>query len=152
MKISRTSVRRPIGTAILYLAVALFGFVSLEQLAVDLLPSVEMPRISITTPYEGVAPEEIETLITRPIEQAVSSIEGVDELYAVSAEGLSRVSLQFDWGTNLEVALDDVRVAIDRVRSRLPEDAETPTVYKFDLASVPVAFVGVTGSGDPRRL
>ena len=152
MKLSRTATRRPIGTSIIFVAIALFGFVSLEQLAVDLLPSVDMPRISITTAYEGVAPEEIETLITRPIEQRLSSIEGVDQIEATSAEGLSRVQLQFDWGTDLETALDDVRAAIDRVRSQLPEDAETPTVYKFDLAAAPVAFIGVTGSGDPRQL
>lgn len=152
MKPWRLTVRRPIGTSIFFLAVALFGFVSLGQLAVDLLPSVDMPRISITTPYEGIAPEEIETLITRPLEQAVSRIQGVDRLEAVSAEGLSRIQLQFEWGQDLSEALDDVRQAIDRVRPQLPEDAETPTIYKFDLASAPIATIGVTGSGDPREL
>jgi len=148
----QTTVRRPIGTSVFYLAVVLFGLVSLAQLAVDLLPSIDMPRISITTPYEGVAPEEIETLITRPLEQAVSRIQGVDRIEAVSAEGLSRIQLQFDWGQDLSEALDDVRQAIDRVRSRLPEDAEAPTIYKFDLASAPIGTIGVTGRGDPRDL
>jgi HAE1 family hydrophobic/amphiphilic exporter-1 len=152
VRLSRTATHRPIGTSIIYIAIALFGVVALRQLAVDLLPEVDMPRISITTAYEGVAPEEIETLITRPIEQAVSSIEGVERIEAVSAEGLSRVQLQFDWGKDLQEAVDDVRVAIDRTRSRLPEDAETPTVYKFDLSAAPVAFIGVTGAGDPRLL
>ncbi len=152
MSLARLSVRRPIGVSMLYLAVAVFGVVAVDQLAVDLLPEVDVPRISITTSYEGVSPEEIETLITRPIEQAVSTIEGVDRLEAVSSEGLSRVQLQFTWGKDLSEALDDVRVAIDRIRARLPEDAATPTVYKFDLSSMPVAFMGLTGSGDARRL
>jgi HAE1 family hydrophobic/amphiphilic exporter-1 len=152
MKIAAVSVRRPIGTSILCLAIAVFGWVSLNELALDLLPSVDMPRISITTSYPGVAPEEMETLVTRPIEQAVSTIEGVDELRATSSEGQSSVELQFQWGKNLEEALDDVRVAIDRVRGRLPEDAETPVVFKFDISSAPIAFVGVTGAGDPREL
>lgn len=148
----QTSVRRPIGLTVIYLAVAMFGFVSLRQLAVDLLPSVDVPWISITTAYEGVAPEEIETLITRPIEQATSTVEGVERIEATSAEGLSRVQLQFSWGKDVQAALDDVRVAIDRVRTRLPEGSEPPSVFKFDLASVPVAYLGVTGTGDPRRV
>jgi HAE1 family hydrophobic/amphiphilic exporter-1 len=147
-----TAVTRPVGVSIIFLAVALFGLVSLRQLAVDLLPEVDVPRISITTVYDGVAPEEIETLITRPVEQATSTIQGVDRIEATSAEGLSRVQLQFTWGTDLSEAMDDVRVAVDRLRVRLPEEAEPPSIYKFDLASVPVAFLGLTGRGDPRRL
>lgn len=152
MRIAALSVKRPIGTSILCLAVAVFGWVSLNELALDLLPSVDMPRISITTSYPGVAPEEMETLVTRPIEQAVSTIEGVDELRATSMEGQSSVELQFEWGKDLQEALDDVRVAIDRVRGRLPPDAETPVVFKFDISSAPIAFVSVTGAGDPREL
>ncbi len=148
----RLAVSRPIGVSIVYLAVVLFGIVAFRQLAVDLLPEVDVPRISITTRYEGVAPEEIETLLTRPIEQATSTVEGVDRIEASSSEGLSRVQLQFTWGTKLDQALDDVRVALDRIRARLPEDADPPNVYKFDLASIPVAFMGVTGRGDPRLL
>ena len=75
--------------------------------------------------------------------------EGVDRIEAWSSEGLSRVQLQFDWGAELDQALDDVRAAIDRFRSRLPEDANPPTIYKFDLSSIPVGFLGVTGTGDP---
>ena len=146
------AVSRPVGVTIIYLAIALFGLVSLRQLAVDLMPAIDVPRVSITTRYEGVAPEEIETLLTRPIEQATSTVEGVDRIEAVSSEGLSRVQLQFAWGVELDQALDDIRVALDRIRARLPEDADPPNVYKFDLASVPVAFLGVSGSGDQRRL
>jgi HAE1 family hydrophobic/amphiphilic exporter-1 len=152
LRLWQLAVRRPVGTSVVYLAIGLFGYVSLRQLSIDLLPSIDMPSISITTAYEGVAPEEIETLITRPLEQAVSRIQGVDRLQAVSAEGLSRIQLRFHWGQDLGEALDDVRMAIDRVRGQLPEDAEPPIVYKFDLASAPVAAIGVTGAGDPRAL
>ncbi|MBK9001167.1 MAG: efflux RND transporter permease subunit [Myxococcales bacterium] len=148
----QTAVLRPVGVAIIYLAIVMLGLVGFRQLAVDLLPDVDVPRISITTQYEGVSPEEIETLVTRPIEQATSTIEGVERLEATSSEGLSRVQLQFAWGVPLDQALDDVRVAIDRVRAALPEGATQPNVHKFDLSSVPVAFLGLTGTGDPRRL
>jgi HAE1 family hydrophobic/amphiphilic exporter-1 len=148
----RLAATRPIGLTLIYIAVVLFGLVALRQLAVDLLPSVDMPRISITTRYEGVAPEDIETLITRPMEQATSTVEGVERIEATSSEGISRVQLQFAWGTRLQTALDDVRVAVDRLRARLPDGADAPTVFKFDLSSVPVAFLGLTGDGDQRRL
>jgi hypothetical protein len=143
---------RPIGVIMLYLVVALLGVVSVRELTVDLLPAVDVPRISITTAYEGVAPEEVETLITRPLEQATSTVEGVEQIEATSSEGLSRVQLQFAWGTSLERALDDVRVAVDRARGNLPEDAEPPRIFKFDLSSVSILSIGVSGEGDPRRL
>jgi HAE1 family hydrophobic/amphiphilic exporter-1 len=148
----QSAVLRPVAVSIIYLSILMVGLVALRQLAVDLLPNVDVPRISITVQYEGVAPQEMETLVTRPIEQACSTIEGVERLEATSSEGLSRVQLQFAWGVELEQALDDVRVALDRVRSTLPEGATQPSVHKFDLSSVPVAFLGLSGSGDPRRL
>lgn len=136
----------------IFFAVLVVGLVSLRQLAVDLLPSAEAPFISITTIYEGVAPQEIETLITRPIEQVVSTVEGVDSIDSSSSEGLSRVTLAFDWGTDLETASNDVRAMLDRVRSRLPDDADSPVVYKFDFSATPVAQLGLSGTGDVTRL
>lgn len=152
MKIIRTAVERPIGTGLICAAIVLIGATSLQRLAIDLLPAVDFPRISVVTAYEGVGPEEIETLITRPIEQAVATIDGVEEIDAVSAEGLSRIQLQFDWGTDLDAAVNDVRAYLDRLANRLPEEADRPVVFKFDLASVPVATIGIGGGGDPRRL
>lgn len=152
MKLTATAVRRPIGTAMIYLAVVVLGAVSLRSLAVDLLPKADFPRISITTEYEGVAPQEIETLITRPIEQAVSTLDGIDRIEAVSAEGLSRVSLRFVWGSNLDQAVNEVRAALDRVKPRLPEAISPPMVFKFDLSDIPVAVLGLRGGGDPRTL
>ncbi len=152
MSLSKVSVHRPIGTLTIAVAVIVFGVVAVTRLAVDLLPSVDAPRLSITTRYEGVAPQEMETLITRPIEQAVSTIEGVTELTASSSESLSRVQLRFEWGHDLESAAADVREMLDRIRARLPEDADPPTIYKFDLAEAPIASLGLSGKGDARRL
>src|SRR5690606_955794 len=128
------------------------GVVALGRIPVDLMPRADMPRINVTTRYDGVAPQEIETLITRPVEQALSSIAGVEEIEATSSEGLSRVSLEFEWGTDLDVAAADIRAQLDRLVNRLPEDAERPLVFKFDLSSFPVAQLGVAGGGDPRSL
>lgn len=150
--ITALSVKRPVGVAVLATAITIVGWVAVERLPVDLLPEVDFPRISVITNYEGVGPEEIENLITRPVEQAVSTIDGVTLLEAESAEGLSRVQLQFDWGTDLEAAVNDVRAALDRLGDRLPEDAERPNVLKFDISATPIATLGLSGSGDPRRL
>ena len=146
------SVRRPIGVAVLSAVVCILGGIAVSRLPVDLLPEVDFPRISIITNYPGVGPEEIENLLTRPIERGVSTIEGVTALEGESAEGLSRVQMQFDWGTNLDSAASDVREALDRLRAQLPEDAEQPTVLKFDISATPVATLGLSGGSDPRRL
>lgn len=146
------SVARPIGVAVLCIAVCILGWIAVTRLPVDLLPEVDFPRISIVTTYEGVGPEEMENLLTRPIEQAVSTIDGVTEITGESAEGLSRVQLQFDWGTDLDNAVNDVRAQLDRLRARLPEDADQPVVLKFDISATPVATLGLSGTGDPRRL
>ncbi len=152
MKLIRWAVTHPVGTSMLALALLLFGLVGLRSLSIDLLPSVDMPRISVTTAYEGVAPEEIETLITRPLEQRVSTIEGVTRIESTSAEGLSRIQLQYEWGAELDEAVNDVRAQIDRVRNQLPEQADAPIIFKFDLSSASVATLGLAGSGDARRL
>ena len=152
MSLPDIAARRPVGTAMLYFCVAVLGVVAARQLAVDLMPEVDMPQVSVTTTYTGVAPEEIESLLTRPIEQSLSTIEGIDQLDSTSAEGLSRVQARFTWGRDLDEAINDIREKIDQVRSVLPEDADPPSIFKFNLSDMPVAFLGLSGDGDVRRL
>ncbi len=144
--------QRPVGVGIIFFAIAVLGLMSLRELAVDLMPDVEAPWISITTRYEGVAPEEIETLITRPIEKYMAGVEGVEQLNARSAEGLSNVFLSFDWTTDPQVALEEVRMALDGARSQLPVDADPPNIYKFNLASTAVLQLSLKGTDDLRQL
>lgn len=152
MKISEIAVRRPVTTYMVFVAIVVLGLVSLWRLAIDLLPEIDFPSISIVTTYEGVGPEEMETLITRPVEEAVSTIQGLDRIESFSAEGRSRVQLRFTWGTSLDGALNDVRAAIERIRDSLPEEAETPVVFKFDLGSFPIMFLTLSGDMEPWRL
>lgn len=152
MSLSSISARRPVGTAMLYFSVVVVGIVAARQLAVDLMPEADMPQVSITTSYEGVAPEEIESLITRPIEASMSSIEGLDELTSTSSEGMSRVSARFAWGKDLDAAVNDIREALDRTRMFLPEDADPPSIFKFNLSDMPIAQLGISGDGDVRRV
>ena len=101
------------------------------------MPDITNPTLSISTGYENASPEEIEELITRPLEEAMSAVPGVEEVTSSSSEGSSSVRLNFSWGTDLDAAATDVRDRLDRVIPRLPDDADRPSISKFDLASFP---------------
>jgi HAE1 family hydrophobic/amphiphilic exporter-1 len=132
--------------------ITLLGAISLTRLPVDLMPEFEQPTINVRTSYPGVGPLEMEELITRPIEQAVSAVPGLTRIESQSSEGNSQVRLNFDWGKDLSEATDEVRTRLDRIRNRLPEDAENPTIFKFDSNILPVMQIGVEGEFDPVTL
>lgn len=152
MSLSATAVRRPIATAMAFVALITLGLFAWARLKVDLFPDLDFPSISVVTTYPGVAPEEIETLITRPIERAVARVENIDRLESFSIEGRSRVALRFDWGVPLEEALSDVRTAVDRVRATLPDDADAPVIFKFDIATFPILNIGLSADMDEAAL
>ena len=145
MNLPKFAVGRPVLTTMVFLGIMLLGVVSFSRLQVDLLPDIDFPSISVVTTYEGAGPEEIETLITRPIEEAVGTVEGIDTLESTSMEGRSRVALRFVWGTNLDSAMNDVRSTVERVKAQLPNDADDPVVYRFDLGSFPIMQISLSG-------
>ena len=149
MRISRLAVHRPIFTIMVVLIVVLLGAISLLRLPIDLMPDISYPTLSISCTYENAGPEEIEELITRPIEEAMSAVPGVEEVTSVSVEGQSTVRVTFSWGTDLDAAANDIRDRLDRVIQRLPEEAERPTLRKFDLASFPILILGASSKLDP---
>ncbi len=152
MNISRFSVSRPVLTVMAALIVIIVGAVSLSRLSIDLMPDITYPTLSISTEYENASPEEVEELITRPVEEAMSAVPGVDEVTSVSAEGRSSVRVSFTWGTDLNEAANDIRDRLDRVIPRLPDDAERPRLRKFDLASFPILILGVSSNLDPIQI
>ena len=152
MSIPRLAIHRPITMFMISAVVTLLGLISLTRLPVDLMPDVSFPSITVRVNYQGVGPLEMEELVTRPIEQAVSAVAGLERLESTSSEGNSRVTLNFVWGTDLAEAADDVRSRIDRVRARLPEDADPPTIFKFDSTTMPILQVGVEGDFDAVEL
>ncbi|MFH1007493.1 MAG: efflux RND transporter permease subunit [Candidatus Latescibacterota bacterium] len=149
MHIARGPVHRPILTLMLFLIVIIVGLVSFSRLSIDLMPEVTYPVISISTTYGNVGPQEMEELVTRPIEEAVGAVQGVEEITSTSTEGSSQVRVAFDWGADLEVAANDIRERIDRIMARLPEDVERPMIRKFDLSAFPVIIFGVSSSLNP---
>jgi len=128
-----------------FLAIILLGFVSLRELSVDLLPDISYPRISVITEYPGVAPEEIETLITAPLEAVVSTIPGLRKVESISKEGVSFMTLEFDWGTDMDFAVLHTREKLDNARYSLPEDAGRPTIILLDPKSKPIMILALSG-------
>jgi HAE1 family hydrophobic/amphiphilic exporter-1 len=139
------STSRPITFFMLYIGVVALGVVSVSNINIDLYPDIDFPTVSIVTSYEGVSPEDIETLITKPIEEAVAAVEDVDEVTSSSREGISLVMVQFKWGKAMDIASLDVREAVDFVKPFLPEDADDPFIFKFSTSAMPVLFLGVGG-------
>ena len=148
MSIPRLAIHRPVTMFMISFVIVLLGGISLTKLPVDLMPDTEFPSITVRVNYAGVGPLEMEELVTRPIEQAVSAVAGLERVESTSSEGNANVRLNFVWGTDLSEAADDVRTRIDRVRGRLPEDADPPTIFKFDSNAMPIMGIGVEGDYD----
>ncbi|MBM3298439.1 MAG: efflux RND transporter permease subunit, partial [Deltaproteobacteria bacterium] len=149
MNISRFAVHRPIFTIMVILIMIILGGISLIRLPIDLLPDITYPTLTIRTSYENASPEEIEELVTRPIEAAMSAVPGVEVVSSISAEGVSNVRITFAWGTDLGAAANDIRDRLDRVIPHLPDEAERPTLRKFDVAAFPILVLGASSNLNP---
>jgi len=152
MNIARGPINRPIMTTVVFLVVIILGLVSLSRLSIDLMPEITNPTISVVTTYSNVGPQEIEESISRPIEEALAAVQNVQEITSTSTEGRSVVRVTFDWGTDLDVATNDIRDRLDRVLGRLPEDIDRPMIRKFDLSAFPIMQMGVSGNMNPLEL
>ncbi len=152
MKLAEFSVNRPVMTVMVALIVIILGSVALTRLPIDLMPDITSPTISVSTSYSKASPLAMEELVTRPIEEALSAVTGVQEISSQSSEGSSNVQVRFNWGTDLEEAANEIRDRLDRIISRLPDGATRPSLRKFDLAAMPVAMMGVTSDLDPLSL
>ncbi|HUF23855.1 MAG TPA: efflux RND transporter permease subunit [Vicinamibacterales bacterium] len=148
MSIPRIAIQRPITMFMLSATVVLLGVMSLARLPVDLLPDVSYPSLTVRVGYAGVGPLEIEELVVRPLEQAMAAVPGVEVISATASEGSGMVRLNFAWGTDLNEAADEVRTRVDRIRGRLPEEADPPTIFKFDSNASPIMGIGVEGDFD----
>lgn len=148
MSITETSIKRPIATAMVYLIVIVLGITGFRYLPVDLLPPIEFPRLTVAVDYPNVGPEEIETIITDQLENALAGVANVEQMTSSSSEGSSRVSLNFSQNSNLDEAANDVRAALDRVRRSLPEEADPPRIWKFDPNDSPIIILGAQSTRD----
>lgn len=152
MKLPEFSVNRRVSTAMIAMILVVMGIFAFSRLGLDFFPDLEFPTVSVVTTYRGASSEDIEKAITKPIEQVVSSISRVKKVTSSTSEGSSVIQVEFEWGTNLDFAAQDIRDQIGLYRQFLPPDASNPLVVKFNLAQLPVIFWGITGNMPPYEL
>jgi len=137
------SVNRPITVLMFFIGLILIGLISFQNLGLDLLPDLSFPMSAIIVSYSGVAPQEIENMITIPLEEAVGTIQGVKNINSFSREGSSVVLMEFNWGTDMDASALNIREKIDQVKGFLPDDASDPIVIKFDPSLMPILVLGM---------
>ncbi len=148
MKLPEFSINRPVTTVMLLMIIVVVAVISFSRVGVDMFPDMDFPVVAIITEYPGVASEEIETLITEHIEEQVAVVDRLNKLKAASLEGVSVMMAEFEWGTDLDIAAQDVRNRVEIALDFLPDDVDRPLVVKFDMDMLPVVYYGVlTKSG-----
>ncbi len=145
MKIAEYSLKNRVTVSMVVAVIILFGFIAFDRLGLDMLPDMELPYISVISTYSGVSSEDIEQNITRPLEQWVSTVTDVKEIKSISQEGMSVLMVEFESGTNLDFAAQDIRDKIGMFEEFLPEGAKKPLVVKFNFADMPIMMYGITG-------
>ena len=152
MSIYNTSVKRPVTTILIFVALMVVGLYSLTQLPVDLYPEMELPFIGVVTTYPGASASDIETNVTRPIEDVLNSVSNLKEMTSTSSDALSVVFLNFEYGTDLNEASNDIRSNLNFLEDFLPEDSENPTIIKFNSSMMPIIFYAITAKESYRGL
>jgi HAE1 family hydrophobic/amphiphilic exporter-1 len=152
VNISEICIRRPVFTWVLIAIPAVLGLVAYSELAVDLFPKVEFPVASITATLPGASAEEIETTVTKPLEEAINTVSGLDEIQSVSREGACTIIVKFVLEKDIDVAVQEIRDKIAAIQLQLPEDMDAPIVNKFDLDASPIMTIAVSGRRDEREV
>jgi Cation/multidrug efflux pump len=144
MKIYETSVRKPISTILILVGVIVFGLFSLNRLSVDLYPELDIPYLSIVTSYSGASASDIEQNITKTLESSLNTVSNLKKITSRSQENISIITLEFEWGANLDEASNDIRDVLGRVETYLPDGADKPLIVKFSSSMMPVMFLFAT--------
>ena len=144
MKIYEKSVRNPISTLMIFLGVVAFGLFSMQRLSIDLMPDMDLPVLIVITTYPGASAADVETNVSVPLENSLTTVGNLKTLTSTSNDNYSMVMIQFEWGTNIDEAANDVRDILGRVERDLPDDAESPMMLKIDMSMMPVMYLTVT--------
>lgn len=143
MSLYEGAVKRPIMTSLVFVAIAVFGLYSLSKLPIDLLPDIETNQIMIFTSYSGASAEDIENNVTRPLENTLNTVNHLKHITSKSSENLSLITLEFEYGYDIDDLTNDVRDKLDMVSSSLPDDANTPIIFKFSTDMIPILMLSV---------
>ncbi len=141
---TKASLRKPLLVIVVFTVLLIGGFVSLRELPIDLFPDISLPVVSVVTFYPGAGPLEVEKQVTKFIEDAASTVPNIKNIRSISQENISAVTLEFEWGTDINEAANDLRPKLDLIRSDLPEDAEAPEIFKFDISMYPILILSIT--------
>jgi len=152
LSLPKFSVNRRVTVSMLILILVLFGVFSFTRLGLDMMPEIEYPTLVVITTYPGASAEDVERLITVPVEGAVSAIKGIEKMTSTSYESQSAVTVNFKWGADLNLAAQDIRENLDRARGLLPADISDPVIHKFDMSQMPILMYGVSGMDSPMEL
>lgn len=143
MSLYEGAVKKPIMTSLCFLAVAIFGLFSLSKLPVDLYPDIETNTIMVMTTYQGASASDIENNVTRPLENVLNSVSNLKHITSRSSENISVITLEFEYGYDIDVLTNDVRDKLDMVSSMLPDEVETPIIFKFSTDMIPILLLSV---------
>lgn len=144
MKIYETAVRKPVSTCLVFVAIVIFGLFSLRNLAIDQYPEMEMPAVTVFTVYAGANATDIETNVTRVLEDQLNTVSNLDKLTSTSKDNYSMITLEMEWGSDLTEATNDVRDVVSRSMTLLPDGVDQPTVFKFNSSMMPIMILSVT--------
>ena len=145
---AKFSVKKPVTITMMILIVILLGAVSLSKLQVDLMPSIELPYVMVQTSYSGAGPEEIENLLSKPLEQTLATVENIETIISISNEGSSIILMQFNFNTDMDDTVLQMREKIDMIKGYLPDGTTSPIVMKLDLNSMPIIQLAISSKGD----
>ncbi|RDV13591.1 AcrB/AcrD/AcrF family protein [Pontibacter diazotrophicus] len=144
MNIFKTAIFRPVATTMVFMALMVFGIYSTINLPVDLFPEIDPPVITVVATYQGAGALEVEQNVTTQLEDQLSTINDLDEITSTSVDNMAIITLEFDWGSNLDEATNDIRDVISRTQPLLPDDVEDPVIYRFNASSIPVVTLAAT--------
>src|SRR5574344_247713 len=146
MKLYESSVKKPITTSLIFVAIMVLGFFSLSKLSVDLLPSFDMNQALVIVSYPGASAEDVENNVTKSLESALSTVSNLKKLSSTSKENTSVVTVEFNWGTNLDNAVNDIRDKLELVKQSLPSGCSTPMIFKLSTDMMPIVIYSVSAT------
>lgn len=152
MFLSELSIKRRITVLMMTILVVIFGILAYMRLGLEIFPEMDMPVISVITHYEGASPKEVEEIVTKPLEMTLSTVKGLKSIKSESMESYSVIKVEFDWGSNLDAATQDMREMIDQILSYLPASVSRPMVMKYDTSQIPILIYGASGMANTYEL
>ena len=152
MKIYESAVRKPVTTALIFVAIVVLGLFSFSKLSVDLYPEIELNAVTVMTTYSGASATDIEQNVTKRLETALSTVSDLKKVTSTSKDNISLITVEFEYGTDMDEAVNDIRSVIDLQRNFLPDDVDSPVVLKFNSSMMPIAFLSARTSSNPQGL